>query len=102
MEEQKPKRFSDFAREASPLDGAKVKIDEVVNKEILVIGRRFKESKFSRTNSPKCLIIQFVMDGERYVLFTGSTVLIEQMEKYQHEIPFLTTIKRIDRYYTFS
>jgi hypothetical protein len=56
----KPKRFSDFAEEASP------------------------------------------MDGNRYVLFTGSSVLIEQMEKYKDEVPFLTTIKKVDRYYTFS
>jgi len=36
------------------------------------------------------------------VLFTGSDVLIEQMEKYGDQIPFAATIKKIDRYYTLS
>lgn len=102
MDTQKPKRFSDFAQEVKPMDGAKLKIDDVINREILIIGCKIKESKYSRTNSSNCLTIQFVMDSERYVVFTGSSVLIEQMEKYQHEIPFLATIKKIDRYYTLS
>lgn len=98
----KPKRFSDFAEEASPMDGTKLKIEDVINKEILVINCKIKESKYSKTNSSKCLMLQFEMDGNRYVLFTGSSVLLEQMEKYKEEIPFLTTIKKVDRYYTFS
>jgi hypothetical protein len=98
----KHKRFSDFAEEASPMDGTKLKVDDVINKEILVINCKIKESKYSKTNSTKCLMLQFEMDGIRYVLFTGSSVLTEQMEKYKEEIPFLTTIKKVDRYYTFS
>lgn len=98
----KRKRFSDFAEEASPMDGTKLKIEDVINKEILVINCKIRESKYSKTNSPKCLMLQFEMNGNRYVLFTGSSVLIEQMEKYKEEIPFLTTIKKVDRYYTFS
>ena len=102
MNSQKPKRFSDFAQENGPLDGAKLKIDDVINREITVIGCKIKESKYSKTNSSNCLTIQLEMDEKRYVVFTGSSVLIEQMEKYQHEMPFLTTIKKIDRYYTLS
>jgi hypothetical protein len=43
-----PKRFSDFAREHVPLDGAKLKIDDIINKEITVTGYRFKDSKFTK------------------------------------------------------
>jgi hypothetical protein len=95
MENQKPKRFSD-------LDGAKLKIDDVINREILIISCKVKESKYSKTNSTNCLTIQFVMDEKRYVIFTGSSILIEQMGKYKDEIPFLATIKKIDKYYTLS
>lgn len=102
MDNQKPKRFSDFAQEAKPMDGAKLKIDDVINREILIIGCKIKESKYSRTNSSNCLTLQFIMDEKRYVLFTGSSILIEQMQKYKDEIPFLATIKKIDRYYTLS
>jgi hypothetical protein len=40
--------------------------------------------------------------GNRYVLFTGSTILIEQMEKYKDEMPFMATIKKVDKFYTLS
>lgn len=40
-------------------------------------------------------------DGQHRVIFTGSDVLIEQMEKYGAEVPF-ATIKKIYRYYTLS
>ena len=46
--------------------------------------------------------MQIEHDGQHRVIFTGSDVLIEQMEKYEAEVPFATTIKKIDRYYTLS
>ncbi len=97
-----PKRFCDFAKEAMPLDGAKLRIEEVLNREIQVLAFRLKESKFERDVRGKCLTLQFEMEGHRYILFTGSSILIEQVTKYQKEIPFLTTIKKIDRYYSFQ
>ena len=96
------KRFNEFAQEASPLDGGKMKIDDVLNKEILIIGFRLRNSQYSRENATQCLTLQFESDGQRYILFTGSIILTEQIEKYQNEIPFLTIIKKIDRFYTFS
>ena len=96
------KRFNEFAQEASPLDGEKMKIDDVLNKEILIIGFRLRNSQYSRENATQCLTLQFESDGQRYILFTGSIILTEQIEKYQNEIPFLTIIKKIDRFYTFS
>jgi hypothetical protein len=100
--ERQLKRFSDFAQEGGPLDGTKLKIDDILNKEIMIIGFKMKDSKYAKSNSSKCLTIQFELDGNRHVVFTGSSVLIEQIEKYQDKIPFLTIIKKIDRYYTFS
>jgi len=97
-----PKRFSDFAQESGPLNGSKLKIDDVLNREIVVIGFKLKESKYQKSNSTNCLTIQFELDGHRHVAFTGSSILAEQMAKYQQEIPFTATIKKIDKYYTFS
>jgi len=96
------KRFSDFAQEPELLDGNKLKITEILNKEILVTGYRIKESKFGKDNNSKCLTIQFETDNDKYIIFTGSNVLIDQIEKYKDELPFLSTIKRIDKYYTFT
>ena len=50
----------------------------------------------------KCLTLQVVLDDKKYVLFTGSVVLLEQMEKYQDHLPFIATIQKIDRYYTLT
>ena len=48
------------------------------------------------------LLLQLEIENKHRVLFTGSDVLIEQMEKYGEQIPFLATIKKIDRFYTLS
>lgn len=99
---QKHKRFSDFAQDALPLDGAKLKIEDVLNKEMLVTGFMVRKSKYVRGEADECLTLQFELDGTRYILFSGSKILTDQVTKYQTEIPFLTTIKKIDKYYTFS
>lgn len=96
------RKFSDFAEEASPLDGDKIKIDDVLNLEVMVTGSRLGPSKYNKNNSGKCLTLQVEKEGARYVVFTGSDVLIDQISKYNGMIPFETTIRKIDRYYTFS
>lgn len=95
------KRFSEFAEDDRPLTGEKVKIESILNQEILVTGYRLAESRY-KSNSPKCLTVQFIKDGAQHVFFTGSMVLINQLNKYGKEIPFLATIKKIERYYTLS
>lgn len=98
------KRFSDFAKERTFLDGDKLKIKEVLNREIEVINFRIIESKYGSNNSGKCLNLQFIFkdDNKHYILFTGSEVLISQIEQYQDQIPFAATIINIDKFYTFS
>lgn len=96
------KRFSDFAREHIPLDGDKIKIEAILNKEIEVLAVRITPSKYGNKGTGACLTIQFVMDGKRYVAFTGSGVLTDQAKQYLTELPFLATIKKIDKYYTFT
>lgn len=103
IESRKPKRFSDFAEEPDILDGDKMPIERILNKEIRIIGYRIRPSKYSKNQSGQCLTLQFTGDdNERHVVFTGSDVLIEQLRKYGDQIPFLATIKKVDRYYTLS
>lgn len=99
LQKPPPKRFGDFAKDHVPLDGAKLKIADILNKEILVIGFRVKNSKH---NAGTCLTIQFMMGDERHVAFTGSGVLLDQCKAYETEIPFLATMKKIDKYFTFT
>ncbi len=94
-------RFHEFAEESGPLDGDKIRIDDILNKELIITGYKIKESKYPKSG-PKCLTLQVVLDDKKYVLFTGSVVLLEQMEKYQDHLPFIATIQKIDRYYTLT
>lgn len=49
-----------------------------------------------------CMTLQFIVDEEKHILFTGSTVLTEQIREYKDELPFHATIKKIDKFYTFT
>ncbi len=98
------KRFSDFANEEGQLEGGKVKLDDLLNKEVILSSFRLADSKFSRNKSGKYATVQFKYDetSRPHVFFTGSDVLIEQFEKYKTELPFVARIKKIDRYYTLG
>lgn len=95
-------RFSDFAEEDRPLDGEKRRLDELMNIELVVIGERIRESKYKEEGRRRYITLQVEVDGKVFVAFTGSEVLINQIEKYRDHIPFVATIKKVDRYYTFS
>jgi len=95
------KRFCDFAKE-KVLDGEKLRIDDVINEEVEIINYSIKNSKYPKNNSGKYLTLQIERNKCKYVIFTGSDVLIEQMEKYGMELPFIATIRKINRYYSLT
>jgi len=45
---------------------------------------------------------QYSLDGETYITFTSSSVLMRQLDKYKDELPFQTTLIKPDRYITMS
>jgi len=92
--------FSDFADETKSFDGEKKKLDDILNKEILILDFKVKDSK-QRIGS-KYITIQFRDNDKNFIVFTGSMVLINQFEKYKDNIPFYTVIRRIDKYYTLT
>lgn len=94
-------RFSDFAEQEGPLEGKKKSINDILNLEILVINFKVGKSRYPE-KSEFYLTIQYELKDTKYVIFTGSKVLREQLEKYKDKLPFLTKIKKIDKYYTFS
>jgi len=100
-------KFSEFADTTiSPvLDGKKMSLDDILEKEIIVLRYRIKKTKFSEAKNPDCLTVQFAFpenEEARFVFFSGSSVLMQQLEKYQDKIPFSATIKKIGKYFTFS
>jgi hypothetical protein len=98
-----PKRFADFAGDdAICMDGEKAKLKDVTDTEIVVVGYRIRKSRYQKSNTENCLMLQFIKDNKKFILFTGSSILSEQIEKYKDHLPFIATIRRVDKYYTFS
>ena len=95
------KKFSDFAR-AEPLDGDKIKIQEVLGKEIKVLDYKIAASKFPSDGNGKRLTLQIEIDDIHRIIFTGSVALMGQVERYKEELPFLATIRLAGRQFIFS
>lgn len=93
------KKFSDFATGSTTFIGDKVKIDDILGKEIVIKGFKVTDSKYKNT---QMLTLQIELNNVERIIFTGSQVLIEQCEKYKDEMPFMTKIERIDKFFTFS
>ena len=97
--------FKDFAQE-TPIAGSKIKLERILNREIVVTGASVRDSKFKGDardgEKPKYLLLQFELDGEQHMTTTGSVVLIDQIERYKDHIPFRATIVRTGTYFTFS
>lgn len=97
------KRFSDISQEDERLDGAKIKLDDILGTEITIHGFTLAKSNFSKNQSGQYLTVQFSKaETPKQVFFTGSDVLIAQMQKYKCEMPFLAIIKKINKYYTLT
>lgn len=84
-------KFSDFSEEETGLDGDKKKIEEILNKEILITGYRIGKSRY---RDKDYLTLQFENGGDKYIVFSGSGVLMKQAQKYEDKMPFHTTIKK--------
>jgi len=100
LKEQNYPRFSSFAKNQMPMPGNKKHLDDILNREITVIDYRMRRS--TKRDGTECLQLQFMLDNEVCVLFTGSSVLSNQIKECGDKMPFVTTIVKIDRYYSFS
>jgi hypothetical protein len=105
-------KFSNFASRKT-LDGDKIKIEEIINKPIVVTGYKIDNSKFYRKQNEKVIKLQFYMADDtkkkKFVLFSGSSVLQEQIAETEEQLKgmglplmFETTIAKISNYYAFS
>lgn len=95
--------FAVFARDKLPMPGTKLRLDQILNREILVTDFRITKSKHHPGQD--CLQIQFLMNQDEddvYVAFTGSSVLMDQILSVGDNMPFRATVVKIDRYYSFS
>lgn len=84
--------------------GDKIKIDRIVNREIVVLDYKVEESKYSKGNgNNKCLYLQIELNGTHHVVFIGSAVLMEMIQQVPAEdFPFKTTIIRENHRFEFT
>lgn len=98
------KKFSELGIEnsTSGFIGDKIKIDRILNREIIVHEFEIKDSKFDN-GSGKCLYIQIELDGNKRVLFTGSVVLMDTIQKIaDDDFPFTTKIIKDNDHFEFT
>lgn len=86
--------YSQLNIRSKNLTGVKIELEQLIDKKITIIDYRTNDSKFSREGI--CLTIQIEYEGEKRVIFTGSGVLREDIEKTNREdFPFTTTIIKV-------
>lgn len=82
--------------------GDKIKIERILNREIVVHAFKIENSKFEKGNG-KCLHLQIEFSGEKKVVFTGSAVLMNMIGKVpESEFPFSTTIVKTNDHFEFT
>jgi len=85
------------------LEGDKIKIDRIVNREIIIHKYDIKPSKFADKGNKECLYIQIELSGNQHVVFTGSGILMDMIKKVKPEqFPFKTTIVRDNERFIFT
>lgn len=83
--------------------GEKIKIAKIMNREIAVLDSRIDDSKYPKNKSGKVLMLQLEVDGEKRILFTGSDVLIAQIQHVNKEdYPFKVTIVKEGEHFEFK
>ncbi len=91
--------FNDFEDERGGLEGEKVNVEDILNKEILVTDFQFRQSHYHKGDY---MILQFRNDGELKVVFTATEVVKKQLERHKDQLPFYGTIVKKNRYYTLT
>ncbi|MDR1027460.1 MAG: hypothetical protein LBL46_03535 [Rickettsiales bacterium] len=93
-------KFSDFSEEKGTFPGDKIKMEQILGKDIIVNDFAILPSR--KKEGSDYLTLAFEMDGKPFVVFTGSVVLAKQCEKYKAHFPFSGRIKKVWDYYTFE
>lgn len=81
--------------------GEKIQVQKLFNLPIKVLTFKIEPSK--QKKGTELLTLQIEKSGEKRVVFTGSTVLIDQIKRVPDDkFPFLATIRGDNDYYEFT
>lgn len=102
MFENLPK-FNDFAEDTF-LKGDKIKIEDILNKEIVITGFKEEQSKLEKGGVyNKIQIVDNIeedVEPHYSIFFSTSKVLDKQIKQYKNKLPFRATIIKQNKYYT--
>jgi len=87
------------AEEIGGLEGEKVKIESILDKEVLITNFQLRQSHYQKGDY---MILQFQSGGGLKVAFTASEVIRKQVDKHKDQLPFRGTIIKKNRYFTLS
>lgn len=96
-------QFKDFGikPELKNFTGDKIAIKRLFNIPIKVLDFKIENSKHKENT--KCLTLQIEFREEKRIVFTGSTVLMQQIEGVpKDKFPFNTTIINDNEYFEFT
>lgn len=100
--------IADVIPDRETLDGTKVSIDSILNVPLVFTGWEIRPSKHKKPGNEQCLTLQFERNGQHHIVFTGSNVLISQIEAYEAARDktkprmFKAVIRKIDNFYKFG
>lgn len=95
--------FKDFGIEpkVNSFVGEKIQVQKLFNLPIKILG--FKTQPSKQKQGTELLTLQIEKSGEKRIVFTGSTVLIDQIRRVpENKFPFITTIRGDNDYYEFT
>lgn len=78
--------------------GEKIQVQKLFNLPITVLAFKIEPSK--QKKDTHLLTLQIEKGGEKRIVFTGSTVMIDQIKRVpENNFPFVTTIRGDNEYY---
>lgn len=98
------KNFKDFGIkvQSKNFEGEKISIKRILNKKVIIDDYKIENSKFDK-GSGKCLWMQITVEGNKRVVFTGSTFLMQVIEQIpKSDFPFETTIEEDNGGFKFT
>ncbi len=92
--DMKPNDFADISdgNDFGSIAGRKMQIKDVLGRDIVITG--FQTAPSRKKQDAKCVTIQFLLDGQLRIIWTGSIVLQRLLEKYSDKLPFQAKIQR--------
>ena len=96
-------KFKDFGikTEIQSFVGDKIKMDRILNRVITVLAYRIENSKYE--GKGKRLDLQIKIGDITHVVFTGSVVLMDQIQKVPKDsFPFETTVVKENERFEFT